>query len=68
MFKRLFYGPLNENISTEIRDIVSFDKFVLWLLVAAIFLLGLFPNILLSPMHATITNLTNISTISKLPN
>jgi len=65
MVKRVFYGPLNADLP-EVGDVSVFEKGVLWLLVLAIFAIGLYPNALVNPMHASINHLLTTSVTSKL--
>lgn len=65
MVKRVFYGPLNTHLP-EVVDISMFEQGVLWLLVFAIFAIGLYPNALVNPMHVTINHLLTTSVTSKL--
>jgi NADH-quinone oxidoreductase subunit M len=67
MYKRVFYGSLNPNIAeSDLTDVNDLEKMVLWLLVIAIFAIGLYPNFILEPMHASIHNLLNLALKSKL--
>ena len=66
MYKRVFYGQLNPAVTVELQDINTLEKLVMWLLVIAIFAIGIYPNFLLTPMHASIDNLLALALKSKL--
>jgi len=66
MYKRVFYGPLNPSLDMPIEDVSCLEKIVLWMLVFAIFAIGLYPDFLVEPMHASINNLLMLSLKSKL--
>jgi NADH-quinone oxidoreductase subunit M len=64
MYKRVFYGTTSDIVAAKCdSDVSSYDQVALWLLVAAIFAIGLYPQLLLSPMHATISNLVKTAII-----
>ncbi|MEE3003425.1 MAG: NADH-quinone oxidoreductase subunit M [Pseudomonadota bacterium] len=66
MYKRVFYGVVGPKLSGPLTDVNHHEKLVLWLLVVAIFVIGVYPDFLLKPMHATINNLLAASFKSKL--
>ena len=66
MYRRVFYGPVNPKISSPLVDVYGVEKLVLWLLVIAIFAIGIYPNFLLQPMHASIYNLLGLALKTKL--
>ena len=64
MYKRVFYGKTSELVEAKCdSDVSQYDRIALWLLVAAIFWVGLHPQVLLTPMHATISNLVEAAII-----
>ena len=64
MYRRVFYGKPNDAL--VMADIDAYDTMVLWLLVIAIFAIGLYPDFLLQPMHATVASLSQLAVKSKL--
>lgn len=64
MYKRVFYGKVSALVEAKAdSDVCGYDKIALWLLVAAIFVIGVYPQLLLTPMHATISNLVKTAVI-----
>ena len=64
MYRRVFYGPPNSAL--QVQDIDRYDAFVLWLLVLAIFAIGIYPNFLLEPMHQSMSHLAALAVKTKL--
>jgi NADH-quinone oxidoreductase subunit M len=66
MFKRVFYGPINNNNVANLVDINLAEKCTLLILVVAIFMLGLMPEIVLKPAHVAVAKLVKQALVSKL--
>jgi NADH-quinone oxidoreductase subunit M len=66
MYKRVFYGEYNESLPANLTDISALEQMTLWLLAIAIFVIGLFPEVILAPMHASIANLLGLALQSKI--
>lgn len=66
MFKRVFYGPVQNNKVAILRDVSGLDYLNFVLLAAAVFYIGLFPNSLLSMFHASVGHLLQMSMVTKI--
>jgi NADH-quinone oxidoreductase subunit M len=67
MVKRVVYGEVaNENVAS-LKDVNTREFFILGILAVAVLLLGLWPAPLTEVMHASIENLLQHISISKLP-
>lgn len=65
MFKRVFYGPITQNNVNELKDITSNQYIALTLLTLGIFIIGIFPQALISMMDKSIINLVQLSLQAK---
>ena len=59
LYKRIFFGLLDNNKLKEILDLELREKFIMIPLIVVIFLIGLFPNIFLEPMRLPIETIIN---------
>lgn len=66
MFKRVFYGQVSSTSVGELKDIDWLEFSTLLLLIAAIFVLGLYPQGLLKVFHASVDHLLQLSLHTKL--
>lgn len=66
MYKRVFYGEVASEQVATLKDVSWLEWSVLMMLVAAIFLVGFYPESLLRVMHASIDHLVQLSLQSKL--
>lgn len=66
MYKRVFYGEVVSAQVAALKDVDWLEWSVLMLLVAGIFVLGLYPESLLRVMHESIGHLIHLSLTSKL--
>ena len=66
MFRRVFYGPVQHEAVMALQDVRGLECLALLILVAMIFMLGLFPEIVLGPAHATSAHLVQMALKSKL--
>ncbi len=66
LLKRVIFGEIGNHHVAELQDINSRETIMLSLLVAAVLLLGLWPDPLTSVMHSTVNNLLQHITATKL--
>jgi len=66
LIKRVIFGEIGNHHVAELQDINSRETIMLSLLVAAVLLLGLWPDPLTSVMHSTVNNLLQHITATKL--
>ncbi|MBM93752.1 MAG: NADH-quinone oxidoreductase subunit M [Legionellales bacterium] len=66
MFRRVFYGPIQHTAVTALQDVNGLSLGVLIFLVLMIFALGLFPEMVLGPAHASSAQLVQMALKSKL--
>src|SRR3990167_7765875 len=67
MYRRVFYGPVNSKAVAGLTDVRKLDFVILSLLAFAIFLIGIFPNPLITTMHTSVAHLLDLSMESHLP-
>ena len=66
MFKRVFYGAVANDQVAALSDIQGVERFALVILVLFIFLLGLFPELVLKPAHPAVAKLVQQALTSKV--
>lgn len=66
MVKRVILGPITSDAVAALEDLKRPEFIVLALLAVAVLLFGVWPNPLLDVMHATVDNLVDLATRSKL--
>ena len=66
LVKRVIFGEIGNRHVAELEDVGSREIVILSLLAAAVLLLGLWPDPLTSVMHATVDNLLQHMTVTKL--
>ena len=66
MYKRVFYGPINNDAVSKLHDIDALEKLILLLLAAAVFWFGLYPQSLLNVLHASVGHLLDLAVKTKL--
>ena len=66
MYKRVFYGPIKNNVIGGLQDINALEKLVLLGFVIAIFWFGLYPQPLLNIFHASTGHLLDLAIRTKL--
>lgn len=66
LIKRVIFGDIGNPHVAELQDINGRETIMLSLLVAAVLLLGLWPDPLTSVMHSTANNLLQHITATKL--
>ena len=66
LVKRVIFGEIGNSHVAELDDICSREVVMLSLLAAAVLLFGLWPDPLTSVMHATVDNLLQHMTVTKL--
>ncbi len=66
LVKRVVFGEVGNGHVAALQDVSSREVIMLSLLAAAVLLLGLWPNPLTSVMHATVDNLLQHITVTKL--
>lgn len=59
MFKRVMFGPLSKSENRELPDLTLREAIVMAPIIAAIFIMGIFPNIFLSKMDSSIQAFLN---------
>ena len=59
LYKRIFFGLLDNNKLKEILDLELREKFIMFPLIVVIILIGVFPNIFLEPMRLPIETIIN---------
>lgn len=57
MYKRVFYGPITQPPINQLQDISGMSVFIFILIAVCIIGLGVFPNVMLQPMHGAIAHL-----------
>lgn len=66
MYKRVFYGPIaNQEVAT-LEDIGVLEKVIFSLLIAAVFLIGLYPQAFLRVFHTTVGHILQLSLANKI--
>jgi len=58
VLQRVFHGPLNEKWST-LPDLTTRERVMLGVPIALMFVLGVYPQLLLGPIHQTIVEMVN---------
>jgi NADH-quinone oxidoreductase subunit M len=66
LVKRVIFGDIGNHHVAELEDVGSREIIMLSLLAAAVLLLGLWPDPLTATMHATVDNLLQHITVTKL--
>ncbi len=66
LVKRVIFGDIGNSHVAELQDVNTREIIMLSMLAAAVLLLGLWPDPLTSVMHATVDNLLQHVTVSKL--
>ncbi|MDG4555269.1 MAG: NADH-quinone oxidoreductase subunit M [Candidatus Competibacter sp.] len=66
LVKRVIFGDIGNSHVAELKDVNTREIIMLSLLAAAVLLLGLWPDPLTSVMHASVDNLVQHVTVSKL--
>ncbi len=66
LIKRVVFGDIGNSHVAELKDVSSRGIIILSLLAAAVLLLGVWPDLLTSVMHASVENLLQHVTASKL--
>ena len=66
LVKRVIFGDIGNHHVAELEDVCTREIIVLSLLAAAVLLLGLWPDPLTATMHATVDNLLQHMTVTKL--
>jgi NADH-quinone oxidoreductase subunit M len=66
LVKRVIFGAVGNHHVAELEDVGSREIIMLSLLAAAVLLLGLWPDPLTATMHATVDNLLQHITVTKL--
>ncbi|MGB5065472.1 MAG: NADH-quinone oxidoreductase subunit M [Candidatus Competibacter sp.] len=66
LIKRVIFGDIGNSHVAELKDVNTREIIILSLLAAAVLLLGLWPDPLTSVMHASVDNLVQHVTVSKL--
>ena len=66
LIKRVIFGDIGNSHVAELKDVNSREIIILSLLAAAVLLLGVWPDPLTSVMHASVENLLQHVTASKL--
>ena len=66
LIKRVIFGDIGNSHVAELKDVSSREIIILSLLAAAVLLLGVWPDPLTSVMHASVENLLQHVTASKL--
>jgi NADH-quinone oxidoreductase subunit M len=66
LVKRVIFGDIDNHHVAELEDVCTREIIVLSLLAAAVLLLGLWPDPLTATMHATVDNLLQHMTVTKL--
>ena len=66
LVKRVIFGEIGNHHVAELEDVGSREIIMLSLLAAAVLLLGLWPDPLTATMHATVDNLLQHITVTKL--
>ncbi len=60
LYRRVVFGPQNNDDASRMPDLTSPEKIVLLPLVALVFYLGIFPTVVLSKLEPAVTNITSI--------
>ena len=63
MYKRTFFGPLNNEKNKSLKDICGRELAALVPLVALVVVLGIYPKMILDPVNKSVTQLVNIMQI-----
>jgi len=66
LVKRVIFGDIGNHHVAELEDVGTREIIMLSLLAAAVLLLGLWPDPLTATMHATVDNLLQHMTVTKL--
>lgn len=66
MFKRVFYGPVDNKQVATLVDVSGLEQAALFILVALIFMLGLYPEVVLKPAHPAVAHLVQQALASKV--
>lgn len=66
MVKRVFYGPVGNEVVAKLQDIDGLEKGLLWMLALAVFAVGLYPEFLTKTMHGAVTHLVDLSLRTKM--
>ena len=67
MIKRVVFGPVANEQVENLEDMSKREFFMMLVLAIAVLAIGLYPAPILDVMHATIENLINQISVSKLP-
>lgn len=63
MFQRVMFGPITNDENKGLQDLSMREKIVMLPIVTAIFVMGIFPNIFISKMDATIKQFLTITKV-----
>lgn len=66
MVKRVFYGEVNNSDVAALKDVDTFEFGILLLLIGAIVIIGVYPQVLLNVFHTSVDNLLQLSLHTKI--
>ena len=66
MYKRVFYGPIVHSNINQLKDVRGIELWVFSILALFVIVIGVYPNLILNVLHASITNLVSLSMGSRL--
>jgi NADH-quinone oxidoreductase subunit M len=66
MYKRVFFGEVTNPAVAQLPDVYGLEKLALISLAVLVIFLGLYPEIVLKILHASVQHLLELSTITKL--
>jgi NADH-quinone oxidoreductase subunit M len=67
MVKRVYFGPMVNDEVKHLKDINAREFFMLSLLAAAVMVMGLYPKPFTDVMNASVNQLIQQASVSKLP-
>lgn len=66
MYKRVVLGPVNNAHVQEMQDVDRREFLILALMAVAVLVMGLYPNLFVAKMHASVEQLINQALVSKI--
>ncbi len=60
LYRRVVFGPQNNDDASRMPDLTHLEKAILVPLIALVFYLGVFPNVVLEKLSPAVTNITVI--------
>lgn len=66
MYRRVFFGEPGNNATLALTDLRGGELLVMCMLAALILLIGLYPVLITDMLHASVSNILNLATLTKL--